>query len=365
MKQLTRALALSAGALLCATNAHAQSKDATGVTVYGLLDVGVETSNNNAVGGGGTVTRVSSGGMNTSRFGFRGVEDLGGGMRASFNLEGAVALDTGMGDSALFKRQANVGLQGGFGKLVLGRSFTTVYDFMVGYDPMAYAPYYSWATTGNASNRANGVVNKYGMTTGFDNLVKYAGQAGDFKYGASYGAGEQTTGSADSRKLAAAVSWGTGPFATTLTWEQVNGNAVPASGRRDQARAVHFGLAYTGSGYKLQAAMRAYRQELARANTPEVQANLYWAGGSYQATPAITLTGVLYYQDVKNVAPGTDADPKMLVARFRYALSKRTDLYLTGAYAKAKHNQLVSLSRDSDGYGDNQHGLMAGVQHRF
>ncbi|KAB8041223.1 porin [Janthinobacterium aquaticum] len=364
MKQLTRALALSAGALLCTTNAHAQSKEATGVTVYGLLDVGVETSNNNAVGGG-TVTRVSSGGMNTSRFGFRGVEDLGGGLQANFNLEGALSLDTGAGDSALFKRQANVGLQGSFGKVLIGRSFTTVYDFMIGYDPMSYAPYYSWATTGNASNRANGVVNKYGMTTGFDNLVKYAGQAGDFKFGASYGAGEQTTGLADSRKLATAVTWARGPFATTLTWEQINGNVLPATGKRDQARAVHFGLSYAGSGYKLQAAMRAYLQEAARVNTPEVQANLYWAGGSYQATPAITLTSVLYYQDVKNVAPGTDADPAMLVARFRYALSKRTDLYLTGAYARAKHNQRVSLSRDSEGFGDTQHGLMAGMQHRF
>nr|WP_315392513.1 porin [uncultured Duganella sp.] len=365
MKQLTRALALSAGTLLCVANAHAQSKEGTGVSVYGLLDVGVETSNNNAPGGGGTVTRVSSGGMNTSRFGFRGAEDLGGGLQANFNLEGALSLDTGATDSALFKRQANVGLQGGFGKVLIGRSFTTVYDFMIGYDPMAYAPYYSWATTGNASNRANGAVNKYGMTTGFDNLVKYAGQAGDFKFGASYGAGEQTTGSADSRKLAAAVAWGRGPFATTLTWEQVNGNVLPASGLRDQARAIHVGLLYAGSGYKLQAAMRAYRQEAARVNTPEVRANLYWAGGSYQATPAVTLTGVLYYQDVKNVAPGTDADPAMLVARFRYALSKRTDLYVTGAYAKAKHNQLISLSRDSEGYGDHQHGLMAGMQHRF
>lgn len=212
------------------------------MTVYGLLDVGVETSNNNAVGGGGTVTRVSSGGMNTSRFGFRGVEDLGGGLQANFNLEGALSLDTGAADGALFKRQANVGLQGGFGKVLIGRSFTTVYDFIIGYDPMAYAPYYSWATTGNASNRANGVVNKYGMTTGFDNLVKYAGQAGDFKFGASYGAGEQATGAADSRKLAAAVAWGRGTFATTLTWEQVNGNMLPATGLREQARAIHFGL---------------------------------------------------------------------------------------------------------------------------
>ena len=85
----------------------------------------------------------------------------------------------------------------------------------------------------------------------------------------------------------------------------------------------------------------------------------------YQTTPVITLTGVVYYQDVKNVAANADADPIMYVGRFKYALSKRTDLYVAAAYAKAKNDKLVSVSRDDAGFGNTQRGVMAGVQHRF
>jgi predicted porin len=55
----------------------------------------------------------------------------------------------------------------------------------------------------------------------------------------------------------------------------------------------------------------------------------------------------------------------MYVGRVRYAMSKRTDLYVTAAYAKAKNGQLVSLSRDDPGYGTTQRGIVAGIQHRF
>jgi predicted porin len=69
----------------------------------------METANNQPTGG--SMTRVISGGMNTSRWGLRG-EDLGGGLKAVFNLEGGILMDTGAQDGALFKRQANVGLEG-------------------------------------------------------------------------------------------------------------------------------------------------------------------------------------------------------------------------------------------------------------
>ena len=55
----------------------------------------------------------------------------------------------------------------------------------------------------------------------------------------------------------------------------------------------------------------------------------------------------------------------MLVARAMYALSKRTDLYLVAAHAKADHGQLVGLSRDDPGYASTQTGITAGIQHRF
>lgn len=352
MKQTVLSLAALA-ALAGAGSVQAQSN----VTLYGLLDAGMQNTSN-ATAGKGSLTSVHSGGMNTSRWGVRGSEDLGQGLKAVFQLEGGFLLDTGAQDGALFKRQSNVGLEGAFGKVVLGRSFSTVYDFMLPFDPMGYSANYSWATSANASGPS-----KYGMTTAFDNLVKYAGKVGDFRFGASYGMGEQPGGAGDSAKMAAAASYKSGPLSFVATYEQVNGNTLPATGRRDKTSAVHLGAMYANGPLKIQAAARDYRKVDGAAAAPDVRGTLYWTGASYQSTPAITLTGAVYYQDVKNAA--ANADPVMYVGRLRYALSKRTDLYLAAAFAKAKNQQLVSLSRDDAGFADTQRGVTAGIQHRF
>lgn len=55
----------------------------------------------------------------------------------------------------------------------------------------------------------------------------------------------------------------------------------------------------------------------------------------------------------------------MLVLRAKYALSKRTFLYVTAAHARAEHGQLIGLSRDEPGFGSTQTGITTGVQHRF
>jgi predicted porin len=349
--KLTYAIAV----LAAAQSAHAQQ----GVEVYGLLDLNVgEVSHFNK--DQSSALRVSSGGMNTSRLGFRGSEDLGDGLKAIYQLEMGIAADTGTADNPLFKRQANVGLEGRYGRLVVGRSFTSVYDFVIGYDPMGYAPFYSWGPSGNASG-----VSKYGMTTAFDNMIKYTGKIGNFSFAANYGAGEQSSSIADGAKGAVAANYASGPSSMVATYERVNGIVTAATGRRDVTTAYHLGVMYRSGPLKLQAVTRDYKLESGKAATPDVRARLYWAGASYLITPVVTLTGAVYYQDVKNVPSNLQADPVMYVARARYALSKRTDLYVTAAYAKAKNGQLVSLSRDDQGYGNNQRGLVAGIQHRF
>ena len=351
------AFSLAAMAVLAAAAGAAQAQ--SNVTVYGLLDVGVDNTSN-ASASKGSLSRVSSGGMNTSRWGIRGNEDLGGGLKAVFNLEGGILMDTGaMDGNVLFRRHAYVGLEGSYGRLVLGRSFTTVYDFVLPFDPMGYAPFYSWGTSANGSGPS-----KYGMTTGFDNLVKYSGKAGDFKFGASYGFGEKATGSQDSAKFSSGVTYTTGPVSLLATYERVNADSI-AGGARDKTTSYHLGAMYSEGPWKVQAVARDYKVDPAASGKPDVRGTLYWGGVSYLTTPQVTLTGAIYYQDVKNVAANTDADPIMYVARVRYALSKRTDLYVAGAYAKAKHKQLVSLSRDDAGFGDTQRGLIAGIQHRF
>ncbi|MFM2088567.1 MAG: hypothetical protein RLZZ237_3436 [Pseudomonadota bacterium] len=350
------AFSLAAMAVLAAAAGGAQAQ--SNVSFYGLLDVGIDNISN-ASPSKGSMSRVTSGGMNTSRWGFRGSEDLGGGLKAVFNLEGGILMETGASDGALFKRQAYVGLEGSYGRLVLGRSFTTVYDFVLPFDPLAYAPNYSWATSGNATGPS-----KYGMTTAFDNMVKYSGSSGDFKYGASYGFGEQSTGAKDSAKFSGGVTYKAGPVSLLATYERVNGNTI-ANGGRDKTTAYHLGAMYNEGAWKVQAVARDYKLDPAATGKPDVRGTIYWGGVSYLTAPAVTLTGAIYYQDVKNVAANTDADPIMYVARVRYALSKRTDLYVVGAYAKAKNNQLVGLSRDDPGFGNTQRGLMAGMQHRF
>lgn len=354
MKKSVLSLAVLA-ALAIGGAAHAQ----TNVQVYGLIDAGVE-SLNHASATQASVVKVISGGKNTSRWGLRGTEELGGGLKAVFGLEGGILLDTGGADGALFKRQAYVGLDGAFGRVIIGRSFTTTYDFVIGFDPLGYAPNYSWATSANASGPS-----KYGMTTAFDNLVKYSGKTGDFKYGATIGLGEQAGNSADGRKYSVAASWTGGGLGVMAAYEQINGNTLPVTFKRDETSAFHVAADYKTGDLRFTAGMRGYKLESGKAATADVRGDTYWGGVSYSIKPAITLTGAVYHVNVKNVAAGQDADPTMYVLRSLYALSKRTDLYAAAAYAKAKNGKLVSLSRDDAGFASTQAGITAGIQHRF
>ena len=343
------AMAAAAGA------AQAQSN----VQIYGLLDVGVENANNQSATGG-SATRVISGGMNTSRWGLRGTEDLGGGLKAVFGLEGGILMDTGAQDGALFKRQAYVGLEGAFGRVVAGRSFTSVYDTVISFDPMGFAPYYSWATSGPATGPS-----KYGFTTAYDNLIKYSGAVGDFKFGATYAAGEQTTGTSDGAKVGFTTVYKLGGANLMATWERNNGNAVAPTGDHDKNTVWHVGANYETGPVKLWAVLRDYKLVAGKALTADIDATTTWIGAAWKTDAVTTLTGAIYHVDVKNVAAGKDADPTMYVARYRYALSKRTDLHVSAAYAKARHGQLTGLSRDDAGFADSQRGVTVGMQHRF
>jgi predicted porin len=202
------------------------------------------------------------------------------------------------------------------------------------------------------------------MTTAFDNLIKYTGHTGGFTYGATIGLGEQTTSQADGRKYAVGGSWFADGFGVMAAYEQVNGNTVAATGNRDETTALHLGADFKTGPWRATAGMRRYKLESGKAATPDVRGDTYWGGITYNVQ-AWTLTGAVYHVNTKNVATDKDADPTMLVARAMYALSKRTDLYMVAAHAKADHGQLAGLSRDDPGFGTTQNGFTAGIQHRF
>jgi len=351
MKHSARALAV-----LAALSPFASVQAQTTTQFYGLIDAGVEYVNH-ARDDGGSLVKVVSGGKNTSRWGLRGSEELGGGLKAVWNLEGGILMDTGESDGAIFKRQAYVGLDGRLGRIVIGRSFTTTYETVIKFDPLGFAPNYSWATGGSATGPS-----KYGMTTQFDNLVKYTGKSGGFTYGATLGLGERESGSADGRKVALGGSWFGGGIGLMATWERVNGNAPTAGLGRDATRAYHLAASHEAGDWRTIAGMRGYERQPGQGVAQ--RANTYWAG-VIREIDAWTLTGAVYHIDTRKLPAQQDANPTMLVLRAMYALSPRTVLYLSGAHARADHGQLVGLSRDDPGFGSTQSGLTAGIQHRF
>jgi predicted porin len=120
---------LVALAVLAASGASfAQSS----VTAYGILDIwaGTVKTEDGVAGTSLTQTKLDSGGVSHDRWGFKGSEDLGGGLKANFNLEQGFTLDNGAHDagSTGFNRYAWVGLSGGFGEIKLGKTATAFDD---------------------------------------------------------------------------------------------------------------------------------------------------------------------------------------------------------------------------------------------
>ena len=135
MKKLVPALC----ALAAAGTAAAQSS----ITMFGVVDAGVSYYSAKSRSWGPTLPRevtqsqkvLSNSGYNSSRFGFRGTEDLGGGLAASFWLEAPVANDSGASGIANFGRRSTVSLSGPFGELRLGRDYTASFWNDAVFDP--------------------------------------------------------------------------------------------------------------------------------------------------------------------------------------------------------------------------------------
>jgi predicted porin len=101
------------------------------VTLFGIVDLNVR----NVKQGGESLTSLSQDGIASSRLGFRGVEDLGGGLKAGFWLEAGLNPDTGTPNGLQFQRRSTVSLMGGFGEIRLGRDYTPTFWNHTVYDP--------------------------------------------------------------------------------------------------------------------------------------------------------------------------------------------------------------------------------------
>ena len=216
--------------------AQAQSS----VTLYGIVDINYMWQKLPTVTGTGTNTRVeqkgtsaiNSGHQSGSRWGMRGSEDLGGGMKAIFTLEGGYSPDTGtLGQSGrIFGRQAWAGLESGWGKLVAGRIATfssgTGSFYMTGnVDPFSTG--FGLAGLGNTMYSMNALR--------LDNSVAYmTPKWAGFQFGAGYSVNangsENQISDLNSDVLFLGANWQGGPFFVMVTYDQADGS----SGKPDQ-----------------------------------------------------------------------------------------------------------------------------------
>ncbi|MGH8787995.1 MAG: porin [Cupriavidus necator] len=382
---------MAAAALLaCSVGAFAQSN----VTLYGVADINVEYANHvGAVptaanqfnrGPANDVYRMNSGGVSGSRWGLRGSEDLGGGLQALFVLESGFNVDSGTSQQSgrLFGRQAYVGVQKpGIGMVSLGRQYTSMFEALANFSPTAYATQYE------------PVVLQSGPNFREDNTVKYTGKFGPVTALAhwSFGTGlalPATVGIATpiggngevpgqfrrDTAYGAAVAYQGGPFGVTAGYDQWNPTIGTSNGT---AKKAVVGASYSIGPAKIMGGYR-WGQNKNAADVVIQRDDFYWIGANYQVTSAIGLTLEYNYDDVKSLFGNTNvANPWQIAFVANYAFSKRTDVYLTTAYAKNAGLMMESLATvyanslslgNSYALGNgqsNMFGAAVGIRHKF
>lgn len=339
---------LIAMAVLAASGAAmAQSS----VTLYGILDTylaSVKTETAAATGLGNTSlsqTVLNSSAVNGSRWGMKGSEDLGGGLKADFDLQQGIALDTGAGTNAVanaFARQSWVGFSGGFGAVRLGRT-TTPYDDVNGSADAAFDA---------ALAPANfGVFKSTGYSARQDNMFYYqAPNMGGFSGALSYALGENQTATTSATSTTSMnLTYAGGPFAAQFAYQvQDVVNATPASADASFTR--------LGATYKFGAATGklSYGKAANMASANGADATEWQMGVDYSVSPALTLSGS-YAKSDDNATAGSGARKGFAMA-FAYTLSKRTFMY--GGYGQK--------TATATGFNDATNTIFAlGVQHRF
>lgn len=315
-----------------ASSAFAQSS----VTIYGIMDMGVAIESGNTAG---SVMRLGSGIQSGSRLGFKGVEELGGGLSAKFLLEQGILADTGaLGQGGLaFGRQAWVGLSGNFGSVTMGRQWSSHFLALDDADPFDYG------LAGAASNLVSGPFR-------INNSIKYASPS---IYGFSgeimYGLGEVAGNLSGNRQIGFSVGYSSKIDTIRLAYNNAN-NPAGTDGLKNLAiTAVHdFGAA------KVHFIYGSNKNNVTVNNTDLLLGVSVPFGDSNFMASYIR-------KDDKTVA---NADANQFALGYTYALSKRTNVYTS--YARISNNKGANYTvGDATDAGSGNKTLNVGIRHKF
>lgn len=372
---------------LAAMTITATAQADSGITLYGVADVNVEyvdnissrpvvvdpTTGKEVAGPAASRFGMASGGLSASRWGLRGVEELGGGMKAMFALENGFSVDDGSARQGgrLFGRQAWVGLDSSFGRVMFGRQLTSLSTALGNFSPTAFAYQYEPVDVMTGINYRSDNTVKYSGTFGgltaeahwsFGNGAAGAGEVpGQFRRDIGYGAG---------------LSYAYGSFGASVGYDEYDPTMNAVTGATGKFRKAAGALRYSFDRGLIVAGYRWGKNQFPDGSTL-LRDDFWWVGGNYQVMPRLTLTLAYYYQDMKaqklvqNTPTTNPANPWQVSFMATYNLSKRTDVYLTTAYAKnaglALHNATLGYANFYPlGQGkDHMIGAALGVRHIF
>lgn len=336
------------------------------VTLYGVADAGVTYVNGDKNWSG-----VTSGNNLTSRIGFRGVEDLGGGLKANFRLEAGLNLDNGdgasgyagakAGDGLAFKRQSTVGLEGGFGEVRLGRELTAAYNATARYDvfgSVGIGQSRLWADGGVVDASANAAAATTNQRV--SNAVTYVSpNFSGFKAAVNYGFGEVAGANSDSQYLGAGLTYDNGPLSLGLGLERLNKGANSVATGKINVWSI-------GGSYDLGVAkiLAGYRDSKVDLAVGENKRKGYMLAVTAPVGPGLVRAA---YNRYENENAGVKVKADQFAVGYVYGMSKRTSLYGTYAYLKNKDGAQVWNLGTPATLKDNgaQQGFQVGVTHSF
>jgi predicted porin len=302
------------------------------VSLYGRIDASIGSEKTLAAG---SVTKMFTDNLTTSRWGMRGSEDLGGGLKANFVLETAFASDTGVGNAG-FSRQSWVGLSGGFGALKLGKTdsvYKDIFDSGVAhnlFDSEFTPTKIAYTGVGNFTSRPDNQVryespNMSGFSAGLTYALDEdsATEPQITAFNVRYKAGAMDIGFATQKQ-------DYNPIATldrtynvlsasyNLGMVKVSGqfqNAKESGGRKDTEYAI--GLAVPMGAVELSAGLANGKTKTA-AGTTSAKGNAYAFGATYTMSKRTRLYGGYLTGDVKNAAGVKTADRSLFALGVRH-----------------------------------------------
>jgi predicted porin len=309
--------------------ALAQANAASNVTVYGRLDVAVDSTRFSATSRGpsSSARYVSN---DTSYWGIAGSEQLGGGAKAYFKLENGFSLDTGAlgSTTSFFNREAYVGLGNSMGSLQLGSQYAPAFWITAKVDPFqrsANAPIFTLM-------QQNGANKQRGYRLVQDNAIQYVSpQFNGVTVRAMYGLSERTVAPKDLGAFkSVGAEYGQGAFYAGVSYEDEKVATVPAGD------AISKKTYTAGATYDFRVAkLHGYALQNTLAGSPNARG--YLAGLTFPLGRGTIRTSY----STRKLVDTAGSKATVMGLGYTYDLSKRTILYTS--YARVNNDSAANF----------------------